>query len=75
MIPQKLEVSTLVSSTLGYGHETHCLKSRIDLCKVSLAPPILVGQARKPVIDDPASQTMYGNLNIKKTWVTSCEYS
>ena len=44
-------------------------KSHIGLCKATLAQPTMVGQPRKPVFNSPTPLFMYGNFNLKKTWV------
>ena len=42
---------------------------------VYLGPPILVGQPRKPVFNNPTTLVVYGSLDIKTTWVSLCWFS
>ena len=37
-----------------------------------LSPPILVGQARKRVLNSPTPFLVDDNLSIEKTWMTLC---
>ena len=37
-----------------------------------LDPPILIGQASKPGFNSPTPFLVYGNLDIKKTWMILC---
>ena len=51
----------ILGSKIRYAHGTHCPKSHIGLCKASLGPPILEGQAKKTVFNSPTTLFVYGN--------------
>ena len=62
----------ILGSIIGYAHRARCLKSRIDLCNVSLARPSHVGQTRKPSFYSPRSLFVFGKLSMKnytKTYI------
>ena len=55
-----------------YVHWTQCPKSWIDMCKASFDPPILVGQARKLVLNSPTHSLCMCPSSIKKICMTLC---
>ena len=60
------KIDRILTSKTWYVHGTRCPKFQISLRKASLGyPSFLVGQARKPVFNNPTPL-------IEKTWVTLC---
>ena len=51
---------------------TCCPKSRISLYKASLAHPISIGRARKPIFNSPTPIFVRGKFSSKETWLTLC---